>query len=102
MFVQGLRFPKFPPVFKYLVDDFTVIQIADMDFVLVSVSLKAKNIFVHRLDHGVEFRNGPRMTINNELKLAIRPDAGTVGRDGVSLLPRKIYGVFKSFAGVAY
>jgi len=73
-----------------------------MDFVLVSVSLKAKDVFVHRLDHAVKFRNGPRMTVNSKAKLTILANAGTVGRNGVSLFLRKIYGVFKSFTGESH
>ena len=99
--VHGLSFPKFTPVFKYLGHDFTT-QVADMNFVLVSVSLKTKHVPVHRLNHGVKFRNRARMTINSKVKPAIRPDARPVGRDGVSSLPRKIYGAFKSFAGVSH
>ena len=101
VFIQRLGLSRVCPVFKYLVDDFTT-QIADMDFVLVSVSLKTKHVFVYGLDHSVKLGNGLRTTVNNKAKLAVRPDARTVGRDGVPLPPRKIDGVFKSFAGVPH
>jgi hypothetical protein len=96
-----LSLPKSFTVLTHLIVDLTV-EVADVDFVLVSESLKGEDVCVHGLDHTVKVRNWPRMTVNSKTKLTILANAGAVSRNGTSLFPRKIHGVFKSFTGVSH